>query len=228
MLMVLYDLSAVELETLLLFANRGPLTGYDLHSKLKDDGSGMKASTNIMSDPYWLQVRKKLLDLNFIVEFPEKGRRKPYIVGEDGFDYLIQNHLDSIHDFDVFAKYCCGYFPMVFGYWNELKEFGLDSYIISNLGRVVGEVYLDVLRDFALGRRRKFSHREFVEALYVRLYVPELFTDVEGLGLVPEVLYEFRDGRSEIVSFVRQWLVMQKKDLKDILSRLDQVEHTLP
>jgi len=205
------------------------LTGYDFHSKLKEDGSGEKADTNIMSDPYWLKVRKKLLDYNFIVDFPEKGRRKPYRVGEDGFDYLIRNHLDEIQCFDVFAEYCGDHFPLVFGFWGELKSLGLDVYVKINLKRIVDEIYLDIIKELASGERRRFSHNEFIESLYVRLYVPELFINEDEVSELSyfNLIREFRDERPEVFEFITEWIVDQEKSLYQKIKRLDQVNQSL-
>ena len=223
-------LSVKEAETLLLLGNRGPLTGYDFHSKLKEDGSGEKADTNIMSDPYWLKVRKKLLSYNFIVDFPEEGRRKPYRVGEDGFDYLIRNHIDEIQCFDVFAEYCGDHFPLVFGFWGELKSLGLDVYVKKNLKRIVGEIYLDIIKELALGERRSFSHNEFIESLYARLYLPELFIQEDEVPeLIPfNLIREFRGERLEVFEFITEWIVDQEKSLYQKIKRLDQFKQSLP
>jgi len=56
-----------------------------------------------------------------ITNFPEEGRRKLYILGEDGFDYLIRTHFDKIIDFKTFSKYCNEYFSLVFFYGEELE-----------------------------------------------------------------------------------------------------------
>ena len=223
-------LSVKEAETLLLLGNRGPLTGYDFHSKLKEDGSGEKADTNIMSDPYWLKVRKKLLSYKFIVDFPEEGRRKQYMVGEDGFDYLIRNHIDEIQCIDVFAEYCGDHFPLVFGFWGELKSLGLDVYVKKNLKRIVGEIYLDIIKELALGERRSFSHNEFIESLYARLYLPELFIQEDEVPeLIPfNLIREFRGERLEVFEFITEWIVDQEKSLYQKIKRLDQFKQSLP
>ena len=220
-------LSTIELDTLLLLANLGPLTGYDLHSKKKGDGSGGKADTNIMSDVYWLQVRKKLLDYNLIEEVKEKGRKKPYKVSVDGFDYLIQNYIDEIHNFDDFVEYCRDYFPLVFGYWRELERLGLDEYVRTSLTSMINEIYLDVIRELALGLRKRFTHKEFIEALYIRLYLPELFYGETGNGSVQyQTIQEFRENQREILEFIKQWINEKRIRLESEIKKLDRVYKT--
>ena len=167
--------------------------------------------------------------MNFLVPYPEEGRRKPYRIGEDGFDYLIRKHIEEIYRLDVFAEYCCDYFPLVFGYWDELKENGLDDYVKNNLSQVVDELYVDVFRDLALGWRRRFSHTEFIEALYVRLYLPEAFWGDERLSLIPfEDIVLFRGERADVLGFIHGWLDDQIEQEGYRLRKLGRVKQSLP
>ncbi len=205
-------LSKIESETLLLLANRGPLSGYDLHSKKKENRSGEDADTNIMSDVYWLKVKKKLVKNKMIKEFPEEGRRKPYMLAEDGFDYILRTHIDEICDFEIFAKYYGEYFPLVFGYWGDLKEHGLDDYVVGNLKSMIKEVYVDVDRELELGWRIRYTHQEFIENLYTRIYVPEIFhfTDDVPEDIPVDEIRKFRKSKFDLMNFIQGWKTREK------------------
>ena len=220
------SLSKIESETLVLLANRGPLSGYDLHSKKKKNGSGEDADTNIMSDVYWLKVKKKLVLYNMIKEYPEKGRRKPYVLAEDGFDYILRLHIDDVYDFDTFSEYCSEYFPLVFGYWEDLKEHGLLDYVVGNLKSMIKVVYVDVVREFELGWRNRFTHIEFIENLYTRIYVPELFHFTEEVpkDIPLSEIRKFRKDKKEILKFIQKWKTREKKKAYQLIKRLENIE----
>lgn len=205
-------LSELEEKTLLLLANYGPLAGYDLHSKKRSDGSGEKAKTNIMSDVYWLEIRKKLDKMKLIRELPKDGRRKPYKLSEDGFDLVIRSHLDDIHDFDNFAKHHEEYFPLVLGHWKELKKSELDGYVKDNLKKSVKNVYFDVVKELMLKKRERYSHGEFIRDLSARIYIPEIFEDCEEIydGVTIDKIIQFRDKVSEIKKFKEKWIGEEK------------------
>ncbi len=223
------ELSKLELETLLLLADRGPLTGYDLHSKKSEDGSGEDADTNIMSDVYWLKVRKKLIENNLIMDFPEEGRRKPYIIGEDGFDYLIRTHIDKIYDFDNFTKYCKEYFPLVLGYWEELKDRGFDDYVKGSLRRMIEGIYVDVVRELVRRKRETYTHQEFIEDLYARIYIPEMFLDAdEAADNIPIYkIHQFRNSKPEIMNFILEWITEEKNKSIQRIMKLEKVEKNI-
>jgi hypothetical protein len=222
------SLTDIELRALLLFANYGPLSGYDIHSKKKEDKSGKDADTNIMSDAYWVTVRKNLLDLQLITECPEEGRRKPFILGVDGFDYLVRTQLQKITHFDTFVEVYKMYFPLVFGYWDMLRDAGLVDYVMVNLGRNVEEIYLGLFEDFVRGRILRYSHQEFIEDLYARIYLPELFWSTGELDKVlVSRLFEFRRAEPVIFDFLKAYLVKRKKDLIEKLETIERVEKTL-
>jgi hypothetical protein len=220
------NLSKIESETLVLLANRGPLTGYDLHSKKKENRSGEDADTNIMSDVYWLKVKKKLVKCNVIMEYPEKGRRKPYILTEDGFDYILQNHIDDIRDFDTFAEHYRDYFPLVFGNWEDLNEHGLSDYVAENLKTIIKVVYVDVIRELVLGWRTMYTHQEFIEDLFARIYVPELFhfTDEVPADLPLNEIRKFRKSKPDLMIFIQRWKNNEMKKAYKIIDRLEKIE----
>jgi hypothetical protein len=219
-------LSKIESETLLLLANRGPLTGYDLHSKKNENRSGENADTNIMSDVYWLKVKKKLVKHHMIKEYPEKGRRKPYILTEDGFDYILRIHIDDISDFDTFADYCRDFFPLVFGYWDDLKEHGLCEYVAGNLKTIIRVVYVDVVRELVLGWRTKYTHQEFIEDLYTRIYVPELyhFEDDTPDAVPFNEIRIFRKSKLDLMNFIQRWKTREKNKANNRIERLEHLE----
>ena len=220
------NLTDREHQTLLLFATQDPLTGYDLHSKKKEDGSGEAADSNIMSNAYWEEVKKKLLEYRLITEYPEEGRRKPYILGVNGFDYVIRTQLHMITDIENFVEAYQMYFPLVFGVWGKLREYGLVDYVWSNLAGYMEGIYLGLYEDFALGRRVRYYHQEFIEDLYTRIYLPELFKD--ELEAVPlDRLVEFRRELPEVLGFVNGYLVDQKTELSERLEKVMLVEKSL-
>ena len=170
------------------------------------------------------------LQINRLIEKGKLGPRnsQPYLVTEDGFDYLIRTQVERIHDFNTFAEHCTSHFPLVFGYWEELKKHGLDSYVKDNLESFVEEIYFDVFRDLSLGRLSRYSHLEFIEDMYVRLYLPEMFKTDEGLELIPfrEIL-EFRRSKQDIMNLIRGWITEEKNSSLKRLKRLEQVENNL-
>ncbi len=222
------ELTDLEHQTLLLFANQGPLTGYDLHSKKNNKGIREDASSNIMSNAYWEKIKNKLLKLRLITEHPEEGRRKPYILDINGFDYVIRILLPGITDFDRFVEIYPMYFPLVFGVWDKLREYDLDNYIKSTLSRKVESIYLGLYKDLALRRIAGYSHREFIEDLYVQIYLPELFNGDDELdGRVLGKIVKFRREVSEVRVFVERNLGEQKKGLRERLDKIELLEKSL-
>ncbi len=219
-------LSKIESDTLVLLANHGPLSGYDLHSKKKENGSGEKADTNIMSDVYWLKVKKKMENNKLIKEYPEEGRRKPYKLAEDGFDYILQTHFDEIHDFNIFAENYREYFPLVLGCWEDLKDYGLDDYVVGNLVGMIKGIYVNVFREIMLGWRQRFTHQEFIENLYIRIYVPELFhhTDKIANDIPLTDIRKFRKDNDDIWNFIQRWKTSEIKKTNKIVKRLENIE----
>lgn len=200
-------LSNIEKKTLLLMANHGPLAGYDLHSKKKDDGSGKYAETVIMSDVYWLNLRKKLLKLKLIKELPKKGRKKPYKLSEDGFDLILRSQHDKIKDDDRFVKNYKEYFPLVLGYWSELKKYNLDEYIKDSLRKIINRIYLDVVRDLILEKRARYSHEDFVKDLSTNIYIPDLFADDYDNDIINKI-----NALSEEVSDINNFIKIRIKE----------------
>lgn len=222
------ELTDLEHQTLLLFANQGPLTGYDLHSKKNNKGTGEKASSNIMSNAYWEKIKNKLLKHRLITESPEEGRRKPYILSVDGFDYVIRILLPGITDFDRFVEIYQKYFPLVFGVWDMLREYDLDNYIKSTLSRKVEVIYLGLYKDLALRRIAGYSHQEFIEDLYMQIYLPELFNGDDELdAMVLGKISEFRKNVPEVKAFVERYLGEQKKGLRERLDKIELLEKSL-
>ncbi|MFC1804060.1 hypothetical protein ACFL0D_08890 [Thermoproteota archaeon] len=222
------ELSELERKTLILLANHGPLTGYDLSSKKDTDRTGKKASTNIMSDVHWLKIRKKLVKNKLIKEFPEEGRRKPYILDEDGFDIVLRECINKVDDFEIYALYYTEYFPLVLSYWNELKNNRLDSFVKRMLTDVVDEIYLDVVKELVLGKRNRYSHKEFIEDLYVRIYLPEMFIDGDNVpdNIPIYRIRQFRNGTPQIKNFINEWISEEKNNTYKHIQKLEQVEKT--
>ena len=171
------------------------------------------------------RVRKKLLQYNLITDFPEEGRRKPYILGEDGFDYIIQFHFDEIVDLQNFTKTCSKYFPLVYGYWEELQNCELDIYIKDSLRGIIKKIYVDIVRELIIGERERYSHQEFVNDLYTRLYLPEMFFDKDEISdnIIDKILI-FRDNKPEILKFLQEWIAEEKSKYYKRIERLEEVE----
>ena len=167
-------LSKIELKTLIILANYGPLSGYDLHSKKSKGGTGA-AETVIMSDVHWLSVRKNLIESNLIVELERMGRRKPYKLSVDGFDLILRTHLSEINDIDTFALNYEEYFPLVFSLWGDLKKHGLDDYVKNGVAEIIQRIYVDLFSEFVLKVRGRYSHDEFIENISARIYLPDLY-----------------------------------------------------
>jgi hypothetical protein len=222
-------LTELEEQTLVLMANKGPLTGYDLHSKKRGDGSGEDAETNIMSDPYWIKLHKRLLAMKLIEKYPEKGRRKPYHLSEDGFDLVLRIYLERVTDFDSFAHHYEDYFPLVLGYWEKLKKDGLSDYVEKSLGEMIGEIYLVVTREFILGMRDRYSHKEFVDDLTTRIYLPEIFYEqLEGPESIPnDKIINFRNSNPGIMDFTKKWINDEIKNTKKYAAKLVELKTKL-
>jgi len=124
----------------------------------------------------------------------------------------------------AFVEYCGDYFPLVFGYWGELGRLGLDEYVKARLKSIIDDIYVDVIRELKLGMRRRFSHQEFIEALYIRLYLPELFYDeAEERPVQYRTIQEFRDNNRDILEFIKQWKTEKRKRLEYEIKKLDDV-----
>ena len=205
-------------EEVLLKISQGSNTFYALTVKEKaGSNDGVLAALN-------------RLQINRLVEKGKLGPRnsQPYLITEDGFDYIIRAQLDKIRDFDTFAKYCVEYFTLVFGYWKELNELGLGIYIKDSLGGFVKEIYFDVFRDLSLGRVQGYSHQKFIDDLCVRLYLPEMFKTDEELKSIPfNEIVEIRHTKQDIMNFIQKWIQLEKKSILNRLKRLEEVEKTL-
>ena len=150
------------------------------------------------------------------------------MLAENGFDYILRLHIDEVCDFDTFAVHYREYFPLVFGYWDDLKGHGLVDYVVGNLRSMIKAVYVDVNRERVLGWRTRYSHQEFVEDLYTRIYVPELFhfgDDVLEDIPVNEIRV-FRKGKDDLMNFILEWSTNKEKKAYRIIERLKKLEYT--
>ena len=219
-------LSKIEEKTLLLLANYGPLAGYDLHSKKRDDGSGKYSDTVIMSDVHWLDVRKKLSKLKLIRELPQNGRRKPYKLSEDGFDLILRSRLYTIKDFDSFASNYKEYFPLVFGLWEELKKHELDEYVKDTLSGIIERIYVDVFRELRLAKRERYYHDEFIKDISTGIYIPDLYIgdedDVDEK--IVQKINSFSDSAPSVKEFIEERIKEKNIKIKQILVRIRQVK----
>jgi len=217
-------LSEIEFKTLTLLAYCGPLTGYDLHSKKKGDGTGVNASTVIMSDVHWLTVRKKLLKYGLIEELENEGRRKPYRLSEDGFDLILRSRIADIDDFEKFASNYKGYFPLVFGLWEKLKRYELDEYVKDSIVDIIERIYIDIIRELKLETRERYSHEEFVEDISARIYIPDLYVyDVTEFNVqILSKINSFSNAIPIVKAFIEKRI---SEESNKIEQKLDRIKH---
>ena len=119
-----------------------------------------------------LAALKRLTEREGIEKGPTGSRRsQPYYLKEDGFDMVLR-YLEYIDDFDIFAKTSGGHFPLVFNYWDSLIENGLREWIIRTMREQVKKIDAIVMSQLIAGDRSRYSHDEFVNDLYNRIYGP--------------------------------------------------------
>lgn len=108
-----------------------------------------------------------------LIEKGPKGSRgtQPYLLTEDGFDAIIR-YIDYVEDFEAFAKLSRGHFPLVFGYWDSLRRNRLTDWVRETLGGEVRRIDAAVFSQLYSGDRVRYSHEEFVNDLYGRVYGP--------------------------------------------------------
>jgi hypothetical protein len=75
------ELTSTEKDLILQLAEKGPLSGYQIHTK----------KPTIMANSYWEKVKRKLGDkgLNLIFEVKTEGSAKPYWLTFEGVKYAI-------------------------------------------------------------------------------------------------------------------------------------------
>jgi len=119
-----------------------------------------------------LSVLERLMGKGYIERGPSGSRRsQPYYLKEDGFDVVLR-YLDHITDFDLFAKTSRRHFPLVFNYWDSLAENGLREWVVTTMREQVGKIDAVVMSQLIAGDRSRYSHDEFVNDLYNRIYGP--------------------------------------------------------
>lgn len=119
-----------------------------------------------------LAALERLTDKRYIGRGPTGSRRsRPYFLMEDGFDVVLR-FLEYIDDFDLFAKASRSHFPLIFDYWDSLVENGLREWVIVTLKEQVKKIDAVVMSQLVAGDRGRYSHSEFVNDLYNRIYGP--------------------------------------------------------
>ena len=114
----------------------------------------------------------RLLERGLIEKGPKGDRRtQPYLLTEDGFDVVIR-YIDYVDDFESFAKLSQGHFPLVFDYWESLRRNRLTDWVIETLRGEVRRLDAVVFSQLYSGDRVRYSHEEFVNDLYGRVYGP--------------------------------------------------------
>lgn len=144
----------------------------------------------------------RLVNRGLIEEGPAGARRaKPYLLTEDGFDIIIRNS-SYIDDFDSFANLSRNHFPLVFGYWGGIISARLKEWVLETLRKQIRGVDAAVLSQLYAGYRSRYTHEEFVNDLYCRIYGPwpEASNWEEFSGNVPvERLRDFLYKNPEIL-----------------------------
>lgn len=67
---------------------------------------------------------------------------------------------------------------------------------------------------------KRYSHQRFIEDLYIRLYLPEMFKSVDELRSRAR-------GRPDIKDFILSWLTDEEVFLLDRLRRIEVVKDNL-
>ena len=108
-----------------------------------------------------------------LIQKGQMGSRRiqPYYLTEDGFDIVLR-FVDEIMDFDSFVKNSREFFPLVFDYWDSLREHGLDEWVKKVLKGSVRRIDVQIWGELYLGDRSRYSHDEFINDLYLRIYGP--------------------------------------------------------
>jgi len=119
-----------------------------------------------------LAALDRLTDKGYVGRGPAGSRKsQPYFLKEDGFDVVLR-FLGFIDDFDLFARTSGSHFPLVFNYWDSLVGNGLREWVIGTIRRHVRKIDAVVMGQLVAGDRSRYSHDEFVNDLYSRIYGP--------------------------------------------------------
>ena len=81
------------------------------------------------------------------------------------------------------------------------------------------------MSELIIGERERYSHQEFVNDLYTRLYLPEMFFDKDEISdnIIDKILI-FRDNKPEILKFLQEWIAEEKSKYYKRIERLEEVE----
>lgn len=156
------DMLMDDIEEQILFSiSDGQKSFYDLARKEK-----------IGSNTVVLSALHRLLNKRLIRQGQEEARgKKPYLLTVDGFDIAIRK-INRIQDFEGFVSQYKEFFPLVFNYWEQLKNNGLHDWVIFALQNKVNEIDLKIMRELSQGMRTRYSHDEFSQDLYATIYGP--------------------------------------------------------
>ena len=96
----------------------------------------------------------------------------------------------------------------------------------KNLKTIIKVVYVDVVRELVLGWRTRYTHQEFIEDLYTRIYVPELFhfTDEVPADIPLNEIRKFRKDKTEVMNYIQRWKTSEVKKAYNIIERLEIIE----
>jgi hypothetical protein len=185
-------------------------------SGLKLSGNALHVLINIIVRSIWESPLDELTSSDsgdgqiYQLRDPDKKITQE-IFDEDIFDWILREHIEDINDFDYFTCKSSRLFPLVFGKWDKLKKYGLDSWVKKNLPRVVTYTQIQNIAELYVGNRLRYSHMEFIDDLSVYLYGPFPFISDKVRRNLPFVeLLQFLMNSSDVLEFV----VKQSKKYK--------------
>ncbi len=105
---------------------------------------------------------------------------------ENGFDILIR-HIGDIANFDSFVTASKTHFPLIFNYWDSLGRHSLQNWVVNTLTKQMPVIDAAKWSQLIAGDRKRYSHEEFINDLYNRVYGPWFTIDDldEFVGDVP-------------------------------------------
>jgi hypothetical protein len=207
-----------EIETLLTIANKGPITGYDLHLGGKRKRGNRKA---IISSAHWLKVKKSLgpEEKNLIRLVPKqakkkyssrkykdnRGRRKDVydltllgwivVSGEVNLGIYHISRMIEVFEEDI---------PLIFGEWEYFKKEGVEEIARKHLENTMKKFYSVYLSIVSIAERRSkklkrenpdFSEKDFweefnEEMLNIKTWVKRLTENFLYFGLYEKSPFE--------------------------------------
>ena len=133
---------------------------------------------NVGSNDGVLAALERLQDNRLIRKGPVGPRKsQPYLLTEDGFDYVLR-FISAITDIESFVRASVEYFPHVFKYWDSLGEHELHGWVLDTLRLHIPRIDTMIRGQLLMGERKRFTHDEFINLLYTRIYGPWLGEDM--------------------------------------------------